>query len=122
MPALTAEAHNSDGVFAHLPVTFDTLATFLHNIVEFSASAARKRDTCVLAAVMAPFFVRLSPHIPARKHDVEANLFKPLFQQLLEFTARGILELFPHPHSSLGVRFNPHPQTGYPSLVHWCTV
>ena len=83
MPALTAEAHNSDGVFAHLPVTFDTLATFLHNIVEFSASAARKRDTCVLAAVMAPFFSVFPPHIPARKHDVEANLFKPLFSNFL---------------------------------------
>ena len=91
MPALTAEAHNSDGVFAHLPVTGDTLATLLHNIAEFSVSATRKRDTCVLAAVIAPLFPSFPPHIPARKHDVEGNLFKPLFQQFLEFTARGIL-------------------------------
>ena len=91
MPALTAEAHNSDGVFAHLPVTVDTLATFLHNIVEFSASAARKRDTCVLAAVIAPLFSFFPPHIPARKHDVEGNIFEPVFQHYLEIRTRRML-------------------------------
>ena len=90
MPALTAEAHNSDGVFAHLPVTVDTLATFLHNIVEFSASAARKCDTCVLAAVLAPFFPSF-PHIPARKHDVEDNIFEPVFQHYPEIRTRAML-------------------------------
>ena len=91
MPALTAEAHNSDGVFAHLPVTGDTLATFLHNIAGFSANAARKRDTCVLAAVLAPLFSFFPPHIPARKHDVEGKIFEPVFQHYLEFPARAIL-------------------------------
>ena len=71
MPALTADAHKSDCVFAHLPVTGDTLATFLHNIAEFSASAARKRDTCELAAVIGPLFSFFPPHIPVRNHGVE---------------------------------------------------
>ena len=70
MPALTAEAHNSDGVLAHLPVKFDTLATFLRNIVEFWGSAASTRDIRVLAAVIAPLF-SFFPQIPARKHGVE---------------------------------------------------
>ena len=91
MPALAAEAHNSDGVFAHLRFTGDTVVTFPHNIAEFSATAARNRDTCVLATVLAPLVSFFPPHIPARKHDVEGNIFEPVFQHYLEIRTRRML-------------------------------
>ena len=83
MPALTAEAHNSDDVFAHLPVTVDTIATFLHNIVEFSASAARKRDTCVLAAVFAKLFSFFPPIFQHGSTASKVNCLILLFSNIL---------------------------------------
>ena len=46
----------------------------------------------------------------------------PIVKLVPDVAFAPVLEVSPHPHSSLGASSNPHSPTGYTSLVHECEV
>ena len=110
MPALIADAHNSDGVVAGIPHHISKVATLSRNFVEFRALAASIHNFRVRTTVFAP--VLTAVYIPALQHYVELLVGEPLAQLILDGEVAHLPVKFPHPHSILGARSNPHPQTG----------
>ena len=70
MPALTADAHNPDGVLAGRPLRRRLIATFVHKHSETVALVAGTRDLRVLATVFLTHRC-CDVHVPAFQHYVE---------------------------------------------------
>ena len=89
--------------------------------METGALDAGTRGLRVLAAVCLGHRC-CEVQIPAFQDYVELLSGVPIVKLVPDVAFVPVLEVPPHPHSNLGACSNPHPPTGYTSLVHECEV